>query len=390
MKKVTIVHVPYQHRGGEDIHVEVLAKAYQELGYQVSFYPAEREPQPVSLKTALGTITPLSAPGGTLTEWTGFFERARPDFLHLHNIFPTLGPQFLKWIIQTKTQAVMTVHNHRFYCTNGLALRDGKICKLCLDSPWMWRPAWFNCNDDRQKSIYHSIALTEIRTQNLYDRAISYFLAPSPYIREELKKLGISALKIQNLRNPVSDTRPDSSTTQSFDVCYAGRLSTEKGIENLLKLVAARPALKFAIGGGGPWADRVKEATQELKNLYYLGSLTHAQVLGMIQNSKVSILPSICNEILPTFVLESFYLGKRCVVPDLDSTRWLAQGEYPGILSNPQNPMDLARGIDEALAMPPIEDKARQGLKLALSFGVFRDNLGNFVDKLVTTHGSTG
>ncbi len=345
-KKVLITHVPYQHRGGEDVHVESLAEAYSRIGIQAVFFPTDRSPPKKLGKNALKSLSFSSA----LSELNQVVSRERPDFVHAHNVYPLLVPAFFRWVIDRDFPAVMTVHNHRFFCTNGLALRDSKVCKDCFDKKTPWPAVAHNCNASIAKSVYYSAAISQVRHGDLLGRAIRRFVAPSPYIQGELERFGIPASKVSCILNPVELTdEPTIAMPIEQDVLYAGRLSQEKGIEPLLAACRLMPEVRFAIAGDGPLRARVEVAVQELKNLRYLGSLQRADILGAIAHSRIGVLPSICNEILPTFVLECFMRGKVCVVPDLESTRWLAADIWPGELAETDHPTELARAVRAAL-----------------------------------------
>lgn len=381
--KALIVHIPYEHRGGEDIHVEVLQRAYQHIGVDPIMYPAERTAPEQLLQKSLSSLIGSRAP----EDLQALIKAENPLFLHIHNIFPVLGPSFLEWTLATKTAVIMTVHNHRFFCANGLALRDGKICKLCFESDVAWRPMIYNCNGDAKKSAYHSLALTKIRSSNLYSRAVSRFIAPSPYIQDQLIQYGVDRSRISQIMNPVAanETLTEASDGKALietDVFYAGRLSEEKGIEALLETIKLMPHLKFTIAGGGPLQAAVEHAAKTNKNLNFLGPIDHSDVSRSIQASRIGVLPSICNEILPTFVLESFYYGKPCVVPDLDSTRWLANDPFPGHAAKPGDAQAFAQAIEQALRAGNLNESQTQDLRQKLSFERFCSSLKTTIDRL--------
>lgn len=365
---VIIAHVPYEIRGGEDIHVELLIDAYCRIGFTPILFPIDRRPPGSRLWDAAKSLS-LSE---SMQEFEQLWTNSGASYVHLHNIYPILGPRFLRHLASRKIPTVMTVHNHRFYCTNGLALREGKICKDCKASPVAWRAVTRNCNGDIKKSVYYAAAITESRASNLLQKAVTRFVAPSPYIKNELISFGISSDKISVIVNPTATNPQAVSSTLDFacDVFYAGRLSQEKGILPLLATIEKIPELRIAIAGGGPLEKDVKNAAARLKNLTYFGALSHEDVLQTIRNAKVTVLPSICNEILPTFVLESLSLGKRAIVPDLDSTRWLANEEFGAILCQPGNADDLARAIREAVKKPVLTDVTAALLKK--KFGIER------------------
>lgn len=386
-KKVLIAHVPYEHRGGEDVHVEFLVKAYREIGIPVEIY------SPLAKSKLMPAIRSFS-PGVDL-DFLDYFNKTESGFIHLHNAFPLLGPKFFKTVVDHEFKMLMTVHNHRFYCTNGLALREGKVCKDCFhdreNGNLAWKSLVRNCNSDPVKSSYHSLAMSEMNRNDLYRRSVTAFLAPSPYIQEELIRWGAEKSKVELLMNPIADsgtmTKTENPKIADCDVFYAGRLSEEKGIRNLIELVKRRPSLNFVIAGNGPLKPLVAAAAKTYPQLRYFESFSHDEVLAQIAKTKVGILASICNEILPTFVLECFTSGKACVVPDLDSTRWLdlekSGNKWFGVAANTMEIESIEKALSKALKQPSVTQAQVDAARRELDFNTFKSNLESVVQKRV-------
>ncbi len=375
--KVLIVHVPYEHRGGEDVHVDALIEGYEKIGITTIVYPSDRVPPKPLLAKALRSLLPSDE----LPEIEKIWQEQKPAYIHVHNVFPILGPRFFRWAEANAIPLVMTVHNHRFFCTNGLALRDKQICKDCFHSKVAWRPIIHNCNLNWTKSVYHSIALTELRLGDFYTKTIKRYVAPSPYVQSELIRLGIPKEKVVHILNPVfwDNNSPSVKEKETYDVLYAGRLSIEKGINELMEAAKIMPHIRFIIAGDGPEKQHVLNTAKEISNITFVGPVSHDEVLSLIHKSRIAVLPSICNEILSIFVLEVFYLGKRCVVPALDSTSWLASGDFPGHLATSGSPEDLARAIQEALDSPPISTTQKMALQNKLGMERFCEDLGKLI-----------
>lgn len=359
-RRVLIAHVPYEVRGGEDIHVEILTEAYRSMGIEPLLFPQDRNPPGRALAPIAKSVVPAMRPEGIIEAWN----RWKPSFIHLHNAFPVLGPNFFRWVIEAAVPMIMTVHNHRFFCTNGIALRNGRVCRDCMHSSVAWRPLLYNCNQDLVKSTYHAIALSEMRIGNLYSRAVRKFIAPSPYIREQLIESGIPNHQVTTILNPVeisAELVENETEHFQFDVLYAGRLSQEKGLRELLKAFELLPDLKLAIVGDGPERPLVEECARQNTNIQVLGAIPREKVTSLIRRARIGVLSSVCNEILPTFVLECFAQGRRCVVSDQESMQWFSQGDFPGYLADVRDPEKFAVTIKRALmdGSPRLEQTQR-------------------------------
>ncbi len=385
MGKALLIHVPYEVRGGEDVHVEALSRAYRALGLEPVLAPASRKP-PGNALASIGASLALSSlpPELELPLRSGVI-----DVVHLHNLFPIYGARVLRGLRGSSAPVIMTVHNHRFYCANGLALRGGKACKLCFDDRVAWRPIAYNCNRDRTKSLYHALSLTEIRTGSLLD-VVTAFIAPSPYIRDELVRFGVEPSRIHLVLHPIAAGPGwDGAVSEGpfdYDVLYAGRLSAEKGIRELIAAAKLLPGLRFAVAGSGPEEAAVQAARQRLPRFTYLGGRSHSDVPGLLDRTRVAVMPSVCNESLGAFALEAFCRGRRCVVPATESTRWMAEGAWPGIPSDPARPADLAKAIQRALAEPLIPDSEARLLRGRLGMDRFRQELGKVLGDVSAQH----
>ena len=377
--KVLLIHMPYQVRGGEDVHVETLAAAYARIGVEVRFFPRDRKPARPGLAASLASLLPSA----NLPELDAELKEFAPDFLHAHNIYPTLGPRFLRWAARQKIPLAMTIHNHRFFCTNGLALRNGKNCKACFHSKLPWRGILNNCNRDFARSLYYTLAIGQIRTHGLLDHAVDKFIAPSPYVRTELTRFGAGPCKVEYLLHPTAP--PPAAALESaleFDAIYAGRLSAEKGIRTLLEAAVLLPKVKFAIVGDGPEAASVAAAANTRENLKYFPGKSHSEALALLGKSRIGVAPSICNDTVSLFALEVFYQGKHCVFSDMESMQWFAGGEFPGHLSRAGDAPDLARAIESALKVPPINSTLATTLREKLGMERFCAELHQMVNSL--------
>ena len=379
-KKVLLAHIPYKTKGGEEIHVEELRDVYEGLGYEVVFLP-----ESFFRHTFFKTICSL-LPISHFSFFDRLLESEKFDFIHLNNAFPLLGPRFFRWVTKKKIPTIMTIHNHRFYCTNGLVLRKGKECTACKNTHWLWRSVLFNCNGSYFKSIYHSISLTQLRRGDFFNRAITLFIAPSRYIADELIESGVRAERVRYVMHgtdsPLIKRAPDQSQ-RSYDVIYAGRLSVEKGIHTLVECIRTMPDISFLIVGDGPEQDLIAHTAKECANLTVVGRKTHSEVLDSVGQSKIGVLPSICNEILSLFLLEILNQGKYCVVSDKKSIRRFAEDKDATILFKTGDISSLASSIRWALAKEPIPEAEVRLIRARLSRKRFSAELDAVVGEAI-------
>ena len=94
-------------------------------------------------------------------------------------------------------------------------------------------------------------------------------------------------------------------------IVFLGRLSAEKGVDQVIDAARLLPRFTFRIGGDGPLKRRVQREAGRLKNLSYLGWLHRDEVLQAMDDADILVLPSKL-ETFGTVALEA--LARRRLV----------------------------------------------------------------------------
>jgi glycosyltransferase involved in cell wall biosynthesis/O-antigen ligase len=378
LRRAGIVHVPYRFIGGEDRYVSMLRDAYRSIEFSPVNIPSESSSSDLLISAA------RSLSFGSPAEWDKLVKEQKIELLHLNNIHAALGPAFLRWIISRGIPTVMTVHNHRFYCTNGLALYSGEVCKACRPKPSLIRPILRNCNGSLPKSIYHAAAMKEIRSTDLLMRAVNLFLAPSPYVARELQIAGYSPSKIRIFPHAVDISKASNQQNHpASDVVFVGRLSQEKGILHLLEAARRLPNHSFAIVGEGPLEGQVRAAAKAAGNLRYFGKMKQPDALAIMRAARVACVPSLCHESFSLVAAEALSFGLRLVVPDTQS--FLHYGEEPigAITAIVTNPESLAYSLATALDQGPRSPQEVAVIKERFSPHGFQERLRQVVAEII-------
>jgi len=148
-------------------------------------------------------------------------------------------------------------------------------------------------------------------------------------------------------------TRPQTEVT--FDACFAGRLSSNKGIPLLLdawrEVVDARPDASLGLAGAGDETLAMKSLSEKFGlhgNVHFLGYLSDPESLHLLYlSSKLFVFPSK-REGFARAISEAMASGIPCIVSDLPELR-ATYGNY-AMYFEPDDKKALAMAILELLA----------------------------------------
>src|SRR5690606_25819144 len=127
--------------------------------------------------------------------------------------------------------------------------------------------------------------------------------------------LGIEAEKFVVKPNFV-ENGPKTSTPRGNHLLFAGRLTPETGVQDMLDAIAGTDHM-LQIAGDGPLKDQVVETARISPNITYLGSLDRSALNQALTECSALLFPSIWYEGLPMILIEAFAAGTPVITSDL-------------------------------------------------------------------------
>ncbi len=340
--KLLLVHNRYQQSGGEDVVFEFEASLLEHAGHEVDRIVVSND----DIKTVYQKIrTAWSLPWSS----RGFktvadaIARNRPDIMHVHNIFPLLSPSIYDAAVAANVAVVQTLHNFRVTCTNGLLLRDGAPCELCV-SGTPYHAVRYRCY---RNSYFGSFAVARMiasqRKQKASQERVSRFVALSEFARSRYVLAGIPAEKITVKPNGVADTGIRSNGTGAA-ILFVGRLSKEKGVATLIN--AARSFTHpVRIIGDGPLKNELEAASPP--NVTFLGHLSRDKVIYEMAQARCLVLPSVWYEAFPLVLIEAYSIGLPVIASRIGSLVELVEDGVTGLHFAPDDVAGLVRVIEQ-------------------------------------------
>lgn len=322
--RILQVHNRYRQAGGEDRVVAAEAQVLRAGGHEVEQLLAQNPAAPVATAAAL-----LRAPRNPA--WRRAVERAvsrfKPDVAHVHNTWYAMSPAVLDGLRGLGVPTVMTVHNYRLMCVNGMLLRDGQPCEDCIGRsplPGIRHRCY------RNSTVASTVAAATIgynRRRSTWDRAVDLYLAPTQFVRDRLLDGGFPAHRVQVKPHFVEDPGPrPRPPSQSKTVLFVGRLSAEKGAHALLDAWArlGETDLELVFIGDGPLREELSR--RRVPRVHFVGSVGPEEVRFRMLRARVLVAPSALYETFGLVVAEAMASGLPVIVPSGGALAEVAAG----------------------------------------------------------------
>jgi glycosyltransferase involved in cell wall biosynthesis len=351
--KVLLVHNFYRSSSpsGEDAVYQNEKELLTTRGVEVVSYERSNDEITGGPTAALGTIWSARS----YDELKAIISRERPDIAHFHNIWYLISPSAYHACKEAGVPVVQTLHNFRMFCTNGLLMRDGKVCEECVGGV-PWRGVWYGCyRNSRLYSLPVVFSQAVHRTKKTWTRFIDGYIALTEFGKRKFIQCGLPEKRVFVKPNFLSDVVSFSAPPQDYAV-FIGRFSREKGIEVLISaLNSLEPSspggptnFSFKLIGDGPLMTELRRQAEDRNigtRIEFTGRKTFAETMDILSKARFLVMPSVCYENFPLAIREAFACGRPVIASNLGAMAELVEEGGTGLLFEPGNPRDLADKI---------------------------------------------
>jgi glycosyltransferase involved in cell wall biosynthesis len=344
---ILIIHNEYSVYGGEDravnLQAKVLAKKHTVYEYIKSNKNYKRKGFIKNILAGLNIIYSLSSK----RDVNDILKKNKIDVVLVHNLYPLISPSVLSTIKKYNIPIVMTLHNYRLKCVNGLFLREGRICEKCADRNSIWGMI-YNCKGNILESIIYSFALTLHNQLRLFDKYIDVFIAPSKFVKEKLCSYGINKKKIVVIPHFQTAINTLESCIGDYAL-FVGRLSKEKGIYTLIDAFKDISDKKLIVVGDGPERKKLEKIIRknQLENVELVGFKNGAELEQYYLNCKFVIVPSECYEVFGYINIESFKYKKPVIGANAGAIPEIIEDGKTGLIFKSGNKADLIDKVNQ-------------------------------------------
>lgn len=314
MKKILIFHNQYIEKGGEDIAVE------RELNLLKERYVVEEiilnNKNTGLLETIIIFLTNSNYKINKIVEKK--LDNFQPDLIYIHNLWFSLSLGIFKLFFQRNLPVYLKIHNFRYFCTRSHMSKKhflkSTFCQACGKSN-IDMGIYNKYYDSYLKSIFVN-RFGKKFIKIISDKRITKIVL-TKFHKKFLVDLGHSSENIKVIPNYLDIKENNNSETKLDNLIYAGRISKEKGIEDLI--IAFKKSnlktTKLQLIGDGPDLEKLKREYSDSR-VIFKGSLSNDDTLKYIENSKAVITNTLMYEGQPTLLCEASALGTLSIFPD--------------------------------------------------------------------------
>lgn len=353
--KILLIHCHYRLPGGEDAVFAAERDLLTRRGHTVLTYERSNEEAAHGLAKAL---LPLHAVWNrrAAREVRDLIRREGVDAVHIHNTLLLLSPAVVRAAKRCGVPVVLTLHNFRLFCPNGILLRDGQVCEDC---PRRGLHCALRHSCYRGSKAQTAVVVFTYWLHRVLGtwRGIT-LTAPTEFDREKLLEFNKIhptfdenrlVVKPNPVAVPTGPVLPWEERTRRF--VFAGRLEELKGIRTVIEAwrLLGRDAPELLVAGDGPLADWAK--AQALPKVRFLGQLPRAELHRIIGESTAVVAASLCYESFALVPAEAHALGTPVLASNIGNVGASVRPGFDGLCFAPGDAAALAGAVRAMRAM---------------------------------------
>lgn len=421
MKAIQIPYCFYPDAvGGTEIYVETLVKSLQAYGIEsVVCAPAQERNETFfhngfkvrrfKISDKINDLSELYGEGDVEAahNFEKILEEEKPDLVHLHAFTTAASLRLVREAKRRNIPTFFTYHTPTVSCQRGTLMYMGK--EACDGRLYSKRCAWCaleglglpkeiagifglmpeTADDILGKINFSGGIFTAMRMKGLISkhmRAFSDLMAEVNYIvtlcdwsRDILLHNNVSDKKIAVIGHGLSDNvlKENKNLETSFisdkviKCVYIGRLGTVKGIDILIRAITSLPDLQIELHIYGIIQSKAEEGylkelirlTKNDSRIVFKNAITNDEIIPLLKNYDVLVVPSQWLETGPLVVLEAFAAGVPVIGSNLGGIAELVEGEVNGLLVA-HNSMDAwCRALKRISENRELVVKLRSGIR---------------------------
>jgi|APHig6443718053_1056840.scaffolds.fasta_scaffold00845_8 glycosyltransferase involved in cell wall biosynthesis len=351
--RILQLHNHYGSHSGESTVLDAHASLLKSHGHEVfSYTRSSVELESMRFGKAMAFFTALYSPF-SIRETDRIMREFRPDLVHIHNLYPFLSPSVLPSIRKHGVPIVMTVHNYRLVCPNGLFYNKRGICERCGGGR-EWNCLLMNCEESLPKSLGYAARNAWARVAGYYTNHVDAFLCLTEFQKGKLVENGFPSGKCHILPN-FTDAEAYGSPIESCPASkqgffFIGRLNRQKGVDIIVDAARRCPDIPFFLAGALD-PDFIDPRSFP-PNVQWLGVLGEDEKMQAFRRAVALVFASRSYEGFPMVFLEAMQEGLPVIAPRLAGYPEIIREGCNGWLFRPEDVVDLAETLSAVNGNP--------------------------------------
>ncbi|MDR2970058.1 MAG: glycosyltransferase family 4 protein [Tannerellaceae bacterium] len=361
MAKILLANKFYYPRGGDCTATLSLENLLREKGHEVavfsmqhpenlpnkydSYFPSEVSYSSGRTNNRLKAAIRPFGEKEVKRKFTQILDDFQPEIVHLHNIHTHLSPVLAEIAYKRHIKVIWTLHDYKLLCHRSDCLRDNIPCEMCYTQKW--KVMKYNCVKNSFKGSLLAYLEAVCWNRKRLERYVYKFISPSQFLKSRMVSASYDSDRIAVIPNFIRQSPLPNDRKKQDYYCYVGRISSEKGIDTLLKAAKDFRLPLYIIGGGPDFNPLKKEYESEY--IHFSGFQTHDKVIEMIGNARFTVIPSIWYDNNPLSVIESLCAGTPVIGARIGGIPELIKEGNNGFLFTPGSTGELKGKIAAAI-----------------------------------------
>ena len=278
----------------------------------------------------------------------------QPDVAHTRSIYHHLSPSIL-WELRAQNVPVLYhLNDFKLLCPSYNFVSGARACEMCKGGAF-WQALRTRCYPGAAARATLVAEAYVHRWLGTYRECVDLFLAPSRFVRDKFVEHGWDA-KLFEVLPHFQNIHAIDEPPKDGPILYVGRLSREKGIDDLIRAMQQLPHIPLVIAGDGPQKNELERLTASLRltNVEFVGHLGAEERDRRIAQSRFTVLPSHAYETLGKTILESYAQARPVIASDIGSRRELIHDGKTGLLYPVGSVNQLAEAIQFLATNPEL------------------------------------
>lgn len=327
MKKILVINTKYREFGGEDANILEEIKFLKK--YYIVEYLEYDNSKKVNFFDFLTFFTTKNLKSNK--ELKSVISSFKPDIAYVHNTWFKAGLGIFNTLLNSNIKVFLKIHNFRYICAASFLARHHKgkneFCFRCG-----FRGKFINkyYRDSLLKSLY--LIIYNKKYLNIIRKSNITIFVLNEFHKKTIKELNVPDNKVKIFYNPISfiENNNLNYNKQSDYLVYAGRLSNEKGLSELLNVWSecSFDNLELRIIGDGDLYKMLKDR-YESQNIIFYGGLSNEETLNHIKGAKCVITATKMYEGQPRLLNEASAYGVPSIFPEFGGISEYYPSNYP-------------------------------------------------------------